>query len=792
MKRARNANCLSCPLVHDRHVLVPSVVPDNPQLIVVGESPGRDEAFTKLPFQGASGRLLRAALEERGLHPVNDVGYTNAALCWPFGAVDKDVQLEGATLACRGRLEYALKQWPDTPILALGRWAQRALGLEMQERWEREALTGKWAIATWHPAYVLRAPGMAIHLTRAIDKVLGSRLPPLEITAGQVNPPVLPEINADYGDITLDIETNGLKWYRDHIFMLGIATKRGDVWIFDGDRLQDQEFIAWLQAFVSQHYARIGGHNYKFDALFLNRQFGTPLAVGWDTLAMVNTLHEYWHKSLKELATYYFDADDYSSHLVKPFLSTIKKAKDRTYDRVPRPQMIEYLTRDLVYNRALRDILEQELRAKGRWDWPYLNHELPQINMLAQVERNGFAVDPARISVESVEMQKDIEALTEQLAEASKGVIQNPNSTKQVSEYLYKVQGYPVTVRTPKGAPSTNEEVLLTFADDAVVKVLLRHRRVTKLKSSYLDNIIGFVYTDSTGQPVVSASYNHSSVVTHRISATDPAVQTIPHTDREKDGDKDYGTRIRRCYTARPGHILITADGKGWEMTCAAAQSGDPYLLAKINAGVDVHGSLCDIAFGAGHWSRAMRTKEKNIYFGWQYCGSVPAFVAETGLPVETVQAVVDVLNENLQGVVTWQRKMFEQAKTGKIVIPFFNYTIHFELITDNLLKDLRKMAVNYPTQGVGWMIMSRAAYLSQSVLSDLGAKIVALVHDDYTIDVPVYHAYRAAQVMQRNVAGAGRDFNPKLLWQVEFKVGTNWGDLTELTLEQIKERYGE
>lgn len=768
---------------------VPSVGPDNAKYVVVGDYPTQSDALAKSPFAGEAGQVLRMTLSECGIDPVYDVFYTWAYPYWKRSGTPKagDNKLS----------ERAQKHW-GKPTLFLGDLAIKEAGL-LEEQWRGNQL------GIVSPRDVLAYPPKMKQFEMGVRKFAAQQ--PYKYEAPQVLVNELPPLNGfEMADVVaVDLETTGLEWYKpdQRAFMFGMSWGYGAL-VMTEPFLWSPEFRRWLQDFYKMYYWKVGGHNYKFDALWLKQHFQIPLRFGWDTIAMVNTYHEYWHKDLKSLATYFFDADDYDSEVGDWLKQNVRRVADRTYDKVPAEVMQKYLVKDITYTHALYYRLAALLRQAGRFETPFMGHEMPQVQMLAEVEWNGFAIDTDRLTTTQLEMGKHADLIAAEITDISEGHIQNPGSTKQVGEYLYNTLRLKCYSHTSSGAPSTSESALLEHKNVPIVQAILAWRRVNKLKTSYLDNIWNF-----QAQGAVHPTYKHWNVVTHRLSAEKPAIQTIPHTDVQKDTipeflvsrikahhpevewDGDYGTAIKRCYSARPGNVLITCDGKGWEMTCAAAQSHDPYLAEKINNEVDVHGSMCDIVWPNG-WTKAQRTKEKNIYFGWQYKGSVQAFVMETGLPTATVQKVVDVLNEKLQGVVKWQDEMLELAKTGKIVLPFFNYTIHFDLITPRIINDLPKIAVNYPTQGVGSMIMSRAAYTAQPKLADVGAKIVALVHDDYTIDVPQRNAYRAAQIMQESVANAGAEFYDGIKWLSEFKVGVNWGDLKELTLDEIKElSYG-
>jgi DNA polymerase-1 len=176
---------------------------------------------------------------------------------------------------------------------------------------------------------------------------------------------------------------------------------------------------------------------------------------------MVNVLNEYWYKDLKSLATYFFDADDYAKRLVHDWLrSNIKKTKDRTFDKVPTNQIHEYLLCDIEYNLNLYFALKALLYSQGRYDMPYADHEMPQVNMLAKVEHTGFAVDTERVKQEQTAMGRDVDILADAVCSLSDGKIATPGSNDQVAEYLHSDLKLPVVGYTATGKRKVGKEEL--------------------------------------------------------------------------------------------------------------------------------------------------------------------------------------------------------------------------------------------------------------------------------------------------------------------------------------------
>lgn len=833
MNKFAQCNCAKCPFHHPDNTFVRPVGPATPLMLIVGEGPGQTEAAKGAFFQGKSGAILRGVLANCRVDALYDVYYDNVTLCWPrlFHGKDKDAAMPQAMECCKQHLLATLEKFSaDVSVVALGRFAQQLLGLTTLERWETEPYTGKRVIGIPHPAALLYedgATGMFV-FEKAIEKaVIG---PKPEIGEPQANWKIdvdpwdmeLPDLNslADQR-LCVDVETTGKNWRdpRNHVFMFGLAAEKNkSVLILTRDALARPAVQAWQRALFAAHGANIGGHNFKFDINFLHREFDVLPIVGWDTISMVNCYHEYWHKDLKTLATYICNAPAYARPIHAWIKDNVKASKggfkiegvwveaetdDPThFDRVPQAMMVDYLTRDVVYNLEIASYLEQQLKAEGRWDMPYLGHDLPQVQLLTEVEQYGIAVDTEQLALEDTRMQADIAPLVDIIQDLTNSVVTKPGSLVQWREYLYRTEKRPIKHRTKGGAPAMDKAVLEDNSDLLAIQALRMYRRVTDLHSSYIKNMPKFIFRDVFGVPRVHPTFKHWNVVTHRLSAENPPVQTIPHKDEAKDTvppalleliqskypeaayDGDYGTRIKRTYVAAPGYALVQVDGAGWEVSCAAAQSQDPFLVETINRGESPHNRLCDMLFGAG-WTKAQKVREKNVFFGWIYRGTAAALAHETLIPIKQVKEVVDFLEERLPVLKQWRLDLFEQARKGYIDVPFFNYRIHFDLITDRVLKDLPKQAVNYPNQGLGSMMISRAAIMAHPALKRLGGHIVVLVHDSFMAEVPIGKELEAARIMRDAIVKAGQAVASWLRWDAEAETGLNWGDLKELDVNE-------
>jgi DNA polymerase I-like protein with 3'-5' exonuclease and polymerase domains len=583
--------------------------------------------------------------------------------------------------------------------------------------------------------------------------------------------------------IAVDIETNTLdrNALDARVLQVGIGVSKvasGDprtcgvvTYILTESVLNTLPGRVFLHELYTKNRDKIGGHNYKFDILFQRQHLGVPMYVAWDTMLMANVIHEAWFKSLKDLATFYHDADDYELALKNYLKQTYRKKVDQHYGNVPESMLGEYLKLDLTYTLQLYYDLREELEELGRWEHPYTSYEIPLNNTLCVVEWGGFRVDETKRTWASDMMGAEVDRLAKVVIDLSNGQIENPNSPVQIAKYLWDVLKLPFPRMSGYSYPTTANPVLEETRDlHPIVPAVIKYRRVTKLKSSYIDNLDKFLHNG-----YVFPGYKQAHVKTGRLSAADPAIQTIPRKDKRKDGDGNYGQIIKTLYVPDPGHTLVAVDGSQWELRVAAGWSQDTYLLKVYNDGIDFHGAMCDLLYGTG-WNSAMRADEKRIMFGLLYGGSLESLVSVANLTIEQKTRVMNVFNTELTGLIKWRDIMFKQAQTGSIVSPYFNRAFHFDLITKGNKRDVEKWAVNWPVQGTASMITCEAATQALPRLAPTGARIVATIHDSIIASTPVEYKQQVAKIVSEELEAAGSRAFSSLPWVAEAEVGDSWG----------------
>lgn len=800
-----HANCSQCPLQGANGVAVPCAGPRDAAIAFVGEQPGWAEHHRGVPFVGPSGSLIREPLDQMGVKISEGCFWDNVVACYPKRRMNSTMYHDAAA-CCWPRLEseiFSLR--PDVHIAALGKQAEAAFKFSTMYRWEQqEHFEDRWAMAFIHPAAILRdpKPRTTTDFIKGLKKLLkGVVTFPEAPVAWVVNRPEdLPDVHSPFfgtgnlpdNPIIVDLETSQVSWRDDAILLVGIGVPAvpGEdprvvgtkalvltPWAMFGNQGRE-----WLELFFRVHGHRVGGHNFKFDAEFLNHQKGVPpeyCKTMWDTILMAHAHNENWVSDLKSLATYYFDAPPYEQEVFK----YLKKKSDR-WTAVPEVKLIEYLTKDLHYNLMLYFSLREELERTRQWDTIYKNVYIPVSQELTRHELRGVAVNRDRTNDEIKAFKAEEAALAEELREMSNGYIRNPNSTKDCSAFVYDVLKAPpckVYGLTPRStAKAALEEIKHLHPS---LEKLRHYRRVSKLRTSYLENILKYARLDeTTGMWRTHSNFLQYSVVHGRLSAREPAIQTIPRQWDEEDGQ--YGTRIKMCFVPTEGWTLIAVDGSQWEMRVGACESGDAYLIEQYNMGVDMHTAITNIFFPNG-WTKEDRANVKRFDFSYMYGGSEESSATVFEIPKEQRAILIANLNRDMAGFVQWRKDQFRTACQTGVLRSRQGRTFHFPLILDKNYDDIRKATVNYTISGPASDLVCAAAAVVGPLLRNMGVWPLFTVHDSLIMEAPEGLELEAARLTAKAIEEYASKVYPEIPWVAEAEMSRDsWGRMIEVDLE--------
>jgi DNA polymerase-1 len=350
------------------------------------------------------------------------------------------------------------------------------------------------------------------------------------------------------------------------------------------------------------------------------------------------------------------------------------------------------------------------------------------------MERNGVALDAAKLEAQSHELGKDMMAAEQKAYEAA-GQPFNLGSPKQIREILFDRQKLPVRKKTPTGEPSTDEEVLAELAlDHPLPKLILEHRALSKLKSTYTDKLPKSVYS-GTGR--VHTTYGQTTAVTGRLASNDPNLQNIPIRTPQ-------GRRIREAFIAPPGRKIVSADYSQIELRIMAHLSRDESLVRAFRQGDDVHRATAAEVFGVplDKVTHDERRAAKVINFGLIYGMSAFGVAQNLGIERTTAQAYIDSYFARYPGVKRYMDETRERARTQGYVETVFGRRLWLPEMKSGSparRQAAERAAINAPMQGTAADLIKLAMVAVQNFLDaeKLKSLLIMQVHDELVLEVP-------------------------------------------------------
>jgi DNA polymerase I-like protein with 3'-5' exonuclease and polymerase domains len=479
-----------------------------------------------------------------------------------------------------------------------------------------------------------------------------------------------------------------------------------------------------------------------------------------------NCLDETMPLGLKKMATLEFGIPDYEPELVTQYLTS----RNDRYSKVPPDKLAQYGVLDVVVTLALREVLEKRLRDAGQYESPFMNIIMPASRMLENAELRGLLVDNNALETAGERFQKLIAEKAAALRECVEEPDLNPNAPTQVAAVLYDKlklpmpHGYKIQPRST-GAPALDQLKGL----HPVIQLLEEYRRVAKLYSSYVKNVVAF--RDNQGR--VHARFLIQGTEVGRLAVRDPALQTISRPDDE------YGGMVRSMYVAAPGKVLVIADYSQAELRVLAAYSKEPFLLDVYARDRDLHEEVALVMFGPQR-TKAQRAICKMFNFAYVYGGTIYSFAEELGLPLETARQFVRKYDENMPVALAWKKEQFVKAQADGYVETIFRRRRHFPLITNDNIKDVRKASVHMVVAGTASDLTLRSCI----ELEALGIPVVLTVHDSVMAEVDEETAKAVGERMHKVLMGMGERYLPEVLWKVDVEIRRRWYGDDYLTLE--------
>lgn len=448
-----------------------------------------------------------------------------------------------------------------------------------------------------------------------------------------------------------------------------------------------------------------------------------------------------------------------------------KGAKQLRFDQVPVATAAHYAAEDADITLRLHHALFAQLLTQPSLLALYSRVERPLIDVLSRIERTGVAIDVEKLAEQGIELEKEIESLQQQAYLLADGEF-NLGSTKQLSEVLYERLNIPVIKKTPKGAPSTAEPVLLELAETyELPRVIMAYRSATKLKSTYVDKLPTLINA-TTGR--VHTSYHQAVTATGRLSSSDPNLQNIPIRTEQ-------GRRIRKAFVAPKGYKILAADYSQVELRIMAHLSGDERLIEAFAAGEDIHRATSAEVFGVTPMevSDDMRRKAKAINFGLIYGMSAFGLAKQIQVPRGEAQEYIDRYFERYPGV----RRFMDDIRTKAADMGYVETIMGRRLYLPDINSSngmrrqaAERTAINAPMQGTAADIIKRAMIDVDQWLSNenIDARVVMQVHDELVLEVREDIAEETARMLCKIMAAAASMDVPLV---AEYGIGDNWDE---------------
>ncbi|MFT0167790.1 DNA polymerase I [Paraburkholderia mimosarum] len=495
------------------------------------------------------------------------------------------------------------------------------------------------------------------------------------------------------------------------------------------DQLPLDDVLARLKPWLeSEKHKKVGQHMKYDEQVLVN--YGIELnGVEHDTLLESYVLESHRSHDMDSLALRHLGIKTIKYEEVAG-----KGAQQIGFDQVPLDKAAEYAAEDADVTLQLHRALYPQIAPEKGLDYVYRNIEMPTSRVLRKMERNGVLIDSERLEKQSAEIAVRLIAL-EQEAYALAGGEFNLGSPKQIGQIFFEKLQLPVVKKTPSGAPSTDEEVLQKLAEDyPLPKLLLEHRGLAKLKSTYTDKLPRMVNAQ-TGR--VHTNYAQAVAVTGRLASNDPNLQNIPVRTGE-------GRRIREAFIAPPGHKIVSADYSQIELRIMAHISGDESLLAAFARGDDIHRATASEVFGVTplEVSADQRRIAKVINFGLIYGMSAFGLASNLGITRDAAKLYIDRYFARYPGVARYMDETRMDAKSRGYVETVFGRRLWLPEINGGngpRRQAAERAAINAPMQGTAADLIKLSMVAVQKWLDErkIGTKMIMQVHDELVLEVP-------------------------------------------------------
>jgi uracil-DNA glycosylase family 4 len=748
----------------------PFVPTQNPQprakLAVVGEAPGAYEAGRGIPFTGPSGRLLDQVLEHHG-YQRSEVMITNVCLCRPTDNADPP---KSAVAACKPRLDAELAQSGVNKILAVGGTAASAL-IDPKKKisYLRVGPPKPYienpeieVVASWHPAYCLRAPDAFPSLVSDTAKLRGVsykqwNAPDYRVFDSEVAIEALRRLNSlPVAPIVIDIETGTEKddsyEHPDqyNLLCIGVSYAKGKTVVFGENALKIPEVQEPMGEYLRTH--PIIAHNGKSDLAGLRPIYG-ELALDFDTMLASYSLDERpGHHALGKLGIEILGTHDWKAAF-KRLIPT-----GGNYGSPARSALYKYNSIDCGVTWDLKEYFESRMTER---EWTQHNFLVQASNAIINLELAGITFDTEY----SEDLQKLLEGELFELEleiERTTGRALNPRSPMQIMRWFAE-RGFMLKTTQAEVLEKILERATIPQDIRKFIEQLLLHRRRTKLNGTYVKGFQKRIYNGK-----VFTTYTLHGTTSGRLASKNPNMQNIV---RDK--------RIKHQFTVEDeGNVLIQLDYKQAEGRVITTLARDDYLASIFNDSTrDIFNELCTQIYGVNNFGKEERVKIKTFFYGLSYGRGAESVGVEFGMPINEAKELLANFKALIPATVSWQASVTHRVLSGEDLVTPFGRKRSFWLITESNKADVINEALSFLPQSIASDICLTALIALQPQLKGLATTRLT-IHDAMIFECKETDAEQVIDLARTAMVTSGEAFTDFVPFVVDVSQGKRWSDL--------------
>ena len=575
--------------------------------------------------------------------------------------------------------------------------------------------------------------------------------------------------------IAVDTETTSLDYMIADLVGISVAVEPGEAayipfghdYLGVPEQLSRELVLAAVKPLLEDPGIKKVGQNLKYD-MSIFAQHGIALqGIEFDTM-----LESYVLDSVATRHDMDSLAEKYLGEQTIKFADVAGKgAGQLTFNQIALEIAGPYAAEDADITLRLHQVLWPQVSAHTSLGKVFTDIELPLVPVLSRIERTGALVDDTLLFQQSQELALRLAELERQAWDLA-GQEFNLASPKQLGDILFTKLEIPILKKTAKGAPSTKEEVLQELAlDYPLPKVLIEHRGLAKLKSTYTDKLPVMINRTTKR---IHTSYNQSGTATGRLSSSDPNLQNIPVRNAE-------GRRVRQAFIPAEGSKMVAADYSQIELRIMAHLSEDPSLLAAFAAGQDIHRATAAEVFST-HPEQVtidQRRSAKAINFGLIYGMSAFGLAKQLNIGRKQAAEYIDTYFDRYPGVLNYMNSVRSSAAEAGYVETYFGRRLYLpEINSRNGMRRqaAERTAINAPMQGTAADIIKLAMISVDDWLqnSDLRSVMIMQVHDELVLEVPEDELQVVSEGLMQRMESAATLKVPLL---VDVGVGNNWDE---------------